>query len=224
MAFEVHEATIDDAGELARLYHECFVDDVDYHACFHAISPSELEAENIFTFARSLECRWTTIYKAVNTASQRIVGFAEWDFPHTAKDESSHQGLTTERLYECNLTPWWELKGINLGVMHKVNEEHYGKKEQYFKIETDCDLNTLGVHPDFRRLGLGSRLLRAGSDAADKLGSRVYVAASPTAASLYRRHGFEQVDDFVVDLEEFGEIGVVKQLSMIREPVKQHKR
>lgn len=52
----------------------------------------------------------------------------------------------------------------------------------------------MGVHPDFRRCGIGTRLLRAAASHARKMGlERVELevfASNGVARRLYERHGF----------------------------------
>lgn len=56
---------------------------------------------------------------------------------------------------------------------------------------TALDLDMLGTHPDYRRRGAGSMLVRWGCELADRDGLVAYVDASPEGAALYRKFGFE---------------------------------
>ncbi|RMJ01506.1 hypothetical protein CDV36_015752 [Fusarium kuroshium] len=51
-------------------------------------------------------------------------------------------------------------------------------------------LDTLVTHPEYRRRGAGSMLMRWGCDLADENGVEVYVDASRDGSFLYRKFGF----------------------------------
>jgi predicted N-acetyltransferase YhbS len=48
----------------------------------------------------------------------------------------------------------------------------------------------LGTHPDYRKRGAGSMLVKWGCDLADREGVAAYVDASSNGAPLYERFGF----------------------------------
>jgi ribosomal protein S18 acetylase RimI-like enzyme len=54
----------------------------------------------------------------------------------------------------------------------------------------------LGVVPEHQRSGVGSALLRAVLDRADRRGEAAYLeATSPQNGALYERHGFEVIGE-----------------------------
>jgi len=62
--------------------------------------------------------------------------------------------------------------------------------------EPHFHLTDIGVAPEAQGRGLGSRLLRDGLDHCDRYGCPAYLEATSTAsAALYRRHGFEVVQE-----------------------------
>ncbi len=64
-----------------------------------------------------------------------------------------------------------------------------------WRMVDEAHITTFGVHPDWRRRGVGSRLLLAAVDLADRLGARRLTlevrASNLPAQSLYERFGFE---------------------------------
>lgn len=52
------------------------------------------------------------------------------------------------------------------------------------------DLDMLGTHPDYRKRGAGSMLVKWGCDLADREGVGAYVDASKAGAPLYEKFGF----------------------------------
>lgn len=67
----------------------------------------------------------------------------------------------------------------------------------------------LGTHPDYRRRGSASMLIRWGCELADRDGVVAYVDASPAGAPLYQKFGFKDCRD-----PELSAKGVV---AMVRE-------
>ncbi|WP_051581473.1 ribosomal protein S18-alanine N-acetyltransferase [Pseudonocardia acaciae] len=60
--------------------------------------------------------------------------------------------------------------------------------------DPEAEIHTIGVHPDYRRLGVGRRLLAALLDHADALRATVFLEVrtdNEAAFGLYRSTGFE---------------------------------
>lgn len=78
----------------------------------------------------------------------------------------------------------------------------------------------LTTDPAFQRKGAGKLLLEWGIKIADELGLPTYLESSQEGFGLYKRHGFEEVDVFDLDLEKYGGNGVYRSPLMMREPRK----
>lgn len=61
-------------------------------------------------------------------------------------------------------------------------------------------------------------LIRPGLEAADKAGAQTYIEASPFGLPLYLRHGWEQVDEMVIDTRPYGGHEIEHQPFLMREP------
>lgn len=61
-------------------------------------------------------------------------------------------------------------------------------------------------------------LIRPGLEAADKAGAQTYIEASPKGYPLYRKFGWEDVDEIVIDLRPHGGDHIARQKLMMRQP------
>ena len=64
-------------------------------------------------------------------------------------------------------------------------------------------------------------LIQHGLDFADGQTARTYIEANSNGLELYKRFGWKEVDEIVINMEDFGGSGMASEKLMIREP---HKR
>lgn len=62
----------------------------------------------------------------------------------------------------------------------------------------------IGTHPDYHCRGLGTYLIKYGTDKADADGVVCYLSASPMGAALYRKMGWVGLDKLQISLSEYG--------------------
>ena len=55
----------------------------------------------------------------------------------------------------------------------------------------------LSTHPDHERRGVGSMLVKWGTDLADAMGLRAFVQASRVGKAMYERHGFKDREGWI---------------------------
>ena len=144
--------------------------------------------------------------KAFIPRTNQIVGWAKWNFcpsPHIRPAEM----------------PWPE--GANMGLidaffgsMKRLQTKHMGGKP--FCLE-----HALVVLPEWQRKGIGRRLLEWGLEYADREALESWIDASPEGLELYKKLGWMEVGETVVDMGEWGgEVGrKEKVVSLIRKPV-----
>jgi GNAT superfamily N-acetyltransferase len=105
-------------------------------------------------------------------------GAAVWSPPHATFSQDDDEWFESELV---------GLAGVDLariGEVVELLESNHPKDSHYY-------LNLLGVTPDQQGHGVGSALLRAVLDRADREGAAAYLeATSPKNRALYERHGF----------------------------------
>jgi len=79
------------------------------------------------------------------------------------------------------------------------------------------DLRILAIDPAYQRRGLGSMLIKEGLAHVDKSGTDCLLTASAAGEGLYIKHGWEVVDEIVIDLDKanIGH-GIVKPKVLLR--------
>ena len=125
----------------------------------------------------------------------RIVSYAKWD-------------LSTASERGPRFAPWHaEQPGSDcdafFGVMEENRKRLYGDRKNFCMClalasgsrTNRVDLDMLATHPDYRRRGAGSMLIRWGCEVADREGAGAYIDASKAGAPLYAKHGFVDRSD-----------------------------
>ncbi len=79
-------------------------------------------------------------------------------------------------------------------------------------------LHLLIVLPSYQRQGLGTMLIREGLAAADRDNARTYIEASHMGLGLYKKFGWKEVDDIVIDMRPHGGTGIASEKCLMREP------
>ena len=85
------------------------------------------------------------------------------------------------------------------------------------------ELSMLIVSPKCQRMGIGTKLLEEGLQEVDEAGLPAVLGASPYGEGLYKKFGFQEFEDFSVNLWEYagGEgCGVARHVVMHRPAMK----
>ncbi len=77
------------------------------------------------------------------------------------------------------------------------------------------------MDPQYQGLGLGLKLLKIGMDEADRMNRICFLVSTPNGLGLYLKHGFKEIDRFVVDPRPYGGKNEVTWISMRRDPLQQ---
>ncbi|KAH2620353.1 hypothetical protein KXW54_009007, partial [Aspergillus fumigatus] len=85
-------------------------------------------------------------------------------------------------------------------------------------------LELLVTHPQHQGKGVGKALLDWGVRMADQKQARIYLEATPEGYPLYRKCGWRDVEDIVMDYSVYGGEGEATYAVMIREPALPHHR
>ncbi|TID17439.1 acyl-CoA N-acyltransferase [Venturia nashicola] len=146
-------------------------------------------------------------FMKATTLSGQIVACAKW-FVYT-------NGNTEEELDEMFKMPTtfpktWDPIFMYLNASRR---ETMGRRPYYF-------LSILATHPEHHRKGAGRKLVKWGTDLADKQGIECYLESSIEGRPLYERLGFRVVKEVPFNLEDFGrpDLGTDVNCIMLREP------
>ncbi|KAK6353105.1 hypothetical protein TWF696_005095 [Orbilia brochopaga] len=157
--------------------------------------------------------------------SKRIVGFAQWQKIGQAAGETRWHPLKACENRLLAMQDWLaglfgksgELFGLESEAAisdpeaMKAFYETYDDLDKEYWIKDGVDherwhLQLLGVLPEARRRGIGSKLVQLGIDRARRDGCDAGLEASPLGLSMYQRQGFEIMGTYVMErlLEEDG--------------------
>ncbi|OHE99863.1 hypothetical protein CORC01_04764 [Colletotrichum orchidophilum] len=153
--------------------------------------------------------------KAVDDASGDVVGYARWILPDddariswseaSVREPTQEEADNFRAAFQAN-TEGGEIKGMDgrlqaaLGLpLEEAEVAAMRSQEGPFLV-----LDYLTVHPDHRRKGIASALVKNGLEQADAVGMKVWVMATKTAQPMYEKLGFELVDSVTTSVTEFG--------------------
>ncbi|CRG90446.1 hypothetical protein PISL3812_07490 [Talaromyces islandicus] len=152
------------------------------------------------------------LYKAVAFDKEKgeqdgkVVGFGGWRFytdPFPEQDT-------------------WEDKPWEFARNPQACNEFFGRlaraKTKYMGGKRFAWLEILAVHPDYQGLGVGKKLIQAGLDDAAELAlDKAYLEATEAGYPLYKKFGWKDVDEVIVDLTKYGGKGSWPTACMSRE-------
>ncbi|KAJ0420358.1 acyl-CoA N-acyltransferase [Aspergillus carlsbadensis] len=173
-----------------------------------------------------------TLFKVTDTATGEIIGVAHWTI-HTDDEEVTQSvadavaDIVDASIPEMNrdavrgfYTMVTEGKRDVLRVDVPVCGV-YGRRGPGYpvvKMTRRVELDTVFVHPDYRRRGVATRLLEWGIEQAERLGLLVYLEATEEGRRVYERVGFEVVRVERFDAAWFWGAGRCEYTFMVRMP------
>ncbi|KAF3927026.1 hypothetical protein ABW21_db0204599 [Orbilia brochopaga] len=150
--------------------------------------------------------------------SKRIVGFAQWQKIGRPTAETRWNPLKACERQLITMQEWLSNLFGHQGELFTVEREaaisdpvalqafydEYDALERQYWLKDGVDhdrwqLQLLGVHEDFRRRGIGSKLVQMGIDRARRDGCDAGLEASPLGLSMYQRQGFEVMGTYVME-------------------------
>ncbi|CAD6567937.1 MAG: hypothetical protein ASARMPRED_001193 [Alectoria sarmentosa] len=210
MTFSVHEATIADCPAFTTISLAAFKNDPIIACLTRNVPPDVLYAYQKQQYHQRLQpssLNGCKSFKAVDDETGEIVAFARWQFPYSP---SVAQEAEKEELQKA--TPPMPAE-YNKELFNHFSSALDELQEKWVDHSKD---HGLAVSPTHQRLGVGSLLLRHGLAMADEVGgARIYLESSVVAVELYRKHGFERVNDVAVDLGRYGGAGIVAGMCMM---------
>ncbi|KAL3418659.1 acetyltransferase [Phlyctema vagabunda] len=151
------------------------------------------------------------IQKAVITQGEQggddedqIVGFALW---RLYRDPRPLEHWQDKEVWEGMAS----LEGANefFGNMSRMRDRYINGKSYLF-------LHILVVLPEFHGRGVGSALLKDGLATANEASLPTWLESSERGYRVYRKFGFEDVDEFDIDRAKYGGEGKTKTVCMLR--------
>lgn len=147
---------------------------------------------------------------------EKIVGVSNWKIFAKERTEAELQREKEEDEKDE------EIYGSQPGLSKTVVEDFHGATAEYRKKHLGRKpyvlLHVLATRPDQGRKGVGALSVKWGCDKADELGLPAYLEGSPKGVGLYRKWGFEVVDELPWDATKYGYKEPLKHLCMKRQP------
>lgn len=142
------------------------------------------------------------LLKVVDTSAQNPaapIALAKWHFYPTPRAPTSSSA--PEDPGPEDTTSNAALAALFFGGMNAASDKVIAGRAH-------ARLGTVVVLPEQQGRGAGSMLVRWGCEKADAMGLECFLEASPAGKALYERAGFRAVEEFVVDLGEWGGSGL----------------
>ncbi|KAG5662147.1 hypothetical protein KAF25_004386 [Fusarium avenaceum] len=160
--------------------------------------------------------------KVVHLETGDIAGYARWILPESHKDHWLNAQTPDvsdeerEAFDKRHAETEWEPRRDN----DKYDEHIDGWKEKY-KNENAIELHYIGVRPDHQQKGVASILVKSGLEEVDKLGlDATVIAMGRRGMGLYRKYGFEIVEEKSESMSALGVDDLYETFYMIRRAVR----
>jgi len=208
MPLELARVLDTDLETLSEIHHEAFKSNPHSEVVFHrTTSASRSSIENMTVRHRKEYANPDRAFvKVTDTATGEIAGFAVWHRESPKTDEGEEK---PEEKRDWGPDTNVEALDEFIGALTKKRTEVMGGNPFWH-------LELLDTHPSYERRGVGSQLVKWGTDRADEDGLPAWLEATPTGYGLYIRHGFEGVGDLISDLTKHGGQGLYKTVFMLR--------
>ncbi|KAL8708855.1 MAG: hypothetical protein Q9220_006311 [cf. Caloplaca sp. 1 TL-2023] len=222
MPFQILPAEPSDIPEIAVIQHEAFKDDPIIGRLWPDVDRQVKHEYDIKLLQRHFaqkELLGSVFHKLVDTENGKIVAFSKWKYGYTLTPEqqAEKEKLDTKRFHPPGSNE--TLYNDFFSQLDARRKKYCGDDKDYFsQLTTIIVLHILMVIPDYQRRGLGAMLIREGLAAADRDEAKCYIEASPAGLELYKRYGWKQVDEIVLDMKPHGGSGMATEVLLIREP------
>ena len=145
---------------------------------------------------------------------QKVVGISQWRiFPRerTEQEMKQEEEASDKEDKEYGSPPGMSEAVVDdfSGATSEYKEKHLGRKAHVL-------LYILATRPEHERRGVGAMSLNWGTKKADEMGLPVYLEGSPKGVALYKKWGFEVVDELPWDARNHGYHESLKHVCMLR--------
>ncbi|KFA67794.1 hypothetical protein S40285_04511 [Stachybotrys chlorohalonatus IBT 40285] len=185
-------ALIPDIRKVYDIYFNAFKNELMGQIILEILFPGELteefrQAHAAGTLAYWHTCPWQYTFKCVDTDTGDIIGMGLGDVYLTERTEEERKnhgvpwllGEQRERA-EAILNPLWEMR-----------EKLFGGRRYIY-----C--HVIGVDPKYQGRKAGALLVQWGIELGEKASLPVYFESSPSTVGLYKKMGFQELDEKIV--------------------------
>ncbi|KAI9879338.1 MAG: hypothetical protein M1830_008798 [Pleopsidium flavum] len=206
MPLELSKASEDDLPRIIHVQFTAFADDAMSRIMFPTPTPASTLEKAVNRAREDMRNPDVTFTKVVDTDSGDIIAFGKWVI---YKHERPEEEWTKETKRD-----WGE--GTNVEAADTFIGAVNQKRRKIMAGKAHCLLQILDTLPSHQRRGAGTQLIKWGVDVGDKYGIPCYLEASPAGYHLYRKCGFEDVENLDMDLTKWGGKGTHRYVCMIR--------
>ncbi|KAI9934305.1 hypothetical protein ASPWEDRAFT_38161 [Aspergillus wentii DTO 134E9] len=203
MPLTIRPVTNNDAPKLAHIMCEAFNSNTIHTAMFPTENKPALETFFTEKELHNINSPKHTVLAlcddTLDDGGGEIVAYITWVTPlkHLVLDSNQTGENVQQQHVSGGLAP---PPGTNQALSDQMRDSRNEMKARYYRAKEDYLLSLIATHPDHRNRGCGSLLLKACIEAAEKVNARIYLHASEEAYSLYRKHGWNEVDRFVLNV------------------------
>ncbi|KFY92116.1 hypothetical protein V498_05155 [Pseudogymnoascus sp. VKM F-4517 (FW-2822)] len=195
----------------ADIFDEAFADDPAMTYLHPRSDPKVLKDKSIQNFEKSFTAPGYVPYGLSRLMPvSEIVAFSKWVYPHTP-DPSAEDPETVIRTQQ-------HIPGSNDDLVVEFFTKFLRGRRKWVVPETHYFMSILAVRLKYQRKGLGSMLLTPVLEQADMENAKAFVQGSAQGIGLYLKHGWEEVDEILMDYSPYGGTADVKTALLVREP------
>ncbi|KFY05751.1 hypothetical protein V492_08317 [Pseudogymnoascus sp. VKM F-4246] len=210
--YKIVPCELSDMAVCADIFDEAFADDPAMIYLHPRSDPNVLKEKSIQNFEKSFSAPGVKYFKVILEGSSEIVAFSKWVYPHIPDPnaEDPEKAIRTQQ----------HIPGSNDKLVVEFFIKFLRGRKKWVVPETHYFMSILAVRPEYQRKGLGSMLLAPVLEQADRENAKAFVQGSAQGIGLYLKHGWEEVDEILMDYSPYGGSKDVKTTLLLREPRK----
>lgn len=194
-AWSLSKAKAEDAGTIASLFAQSWTTPFT-RLQFGHVDPVALVAAMIPRITQQIELTNVAIMGIRDPHTEEVVSIAQWTLPDNdtnavgeTQEEAEERQMFEDEVYRSTLP-----ENSNKDLIMEFTIGLRSLKRQVLGGQKHYALENLATHPQYRRQGLASRLVRSVFSLADAADVPVYLEtdSNSQALPLYQRLGFEE--------------------------------
>ncbi|KAL8681927.1 MAG: hypothetical protein Q9186_002013 [Xanthomendoza sp. 1 TL-2023] len=214
MPFQLLPAEVSDIPDMVAVHQSSWGNDPIIGRLMPDVEPKAKWDYDVDYYRKKFDSKnltGTVMHKIVETETGKLVALTKWNYPYTLTPE---QQAEKEKLDLGRSYPPGTNEKLYKEFFHRLD----ALRKKYYDDGKDYFLHLLIVSPPYQRKGLGTILIREGLTAADRDNAKTYIEASPMGLGLYKKFGWKQVDDVIIDMRPHGGSGMASEKCLMREP------